>query len=141
MKCLLCGVLLLLAIPSYAAITNDLTPSDISAQIFESDYGTVTLSVTDIVSGPRWNAGSEPPISIATAIAAVTKVLPPSKGETRTLSGITLNNYDGKGWYYLVVFEDYHTFSRDELHFIVTNRYIAVVLMDGRVLAPSDKTE
>ncbi len=141
MKSLLCGLLLLLAIPSYAAITNDLTPSDIAAQTYESDYGTLTLTVTDIVSGPRWDTKSEPPVSIATAIAAVTKQLPPPKGETRILSSISLNNFDGKGWYYLVVFEDYRTFSRDALHYIATYQYVAVVLMDGRVLVPSEKTE
>ena len=141
MKGLLCSVLLLLAIPSYAATTNLLIPSDLSALIFESDYGTLTLTVTDIISGPRWDKNGAPPISIATAIAAVTKQLPPPMGNSRVLSNISLDNYDDKGWYYLVVFEDYQTFSKDDLQYIVTNKYIAVVLMDGRVIAPTDKTE
>ena len=141
MKYLLYGLLLFLGTWSYAAITNDLTPSDVSAQIYESDYGALTLTVTDIVSGPQWDTNSEPPISVATAIAAVTKQLPPPKGERRVLSSVVLNNFDGKGWYYLVGFEDYMTFSKDELHYVVTNQYIAVVLMDGRVLVPSEKAE
>ena len=141
MKWLICGVLLLLAAPSHAATTNILVPSDLSALIFESDYGNLTLTVTDIVSAPSWDKFGEPPISIATAISAVKQQLTAPMGITRALSSISLENFDGKGWYYLVAFEDYHTFSKDDLQYIVTNKYIAVVLMDGRVLAPSEKTE
>ena len=139
MKYLLCG-LLLLGTSAIAAVTNDLTPSDVSARIFDSDYGALPLAGTDIVSAPQWDTSGEPPISAAAAMAAVTKQIPPPKGERRALSSINLENFDGKGWYYLVVYEDYRTLSREGLRFVVTNRYTAVVLMDGRVLAPSEKT-
>ena len=40
-------------------------------------------------------------------------------------------NFDGKGWHYLVVFQNHHSFTENQLHYLVTKDYIAAVLMDG----------
>ena len=135
MKHLLYGLLLLLGTSTLAAVTNELTPSDVSAQSYPSDYGVFTLTVMDIVSSPKWDGHSTPPVTIEAAIEAVTKHLP-QIDDKWTLNYISLVNFDGKGWHYLVVFENPTFFTKDQLHYVVTKYYIAAVLMDGRVLAP-----
>ena len=136
MKTIIAGILMLLCTSTLAAVTNELYPSDVSAQSYPSDYGVFTLTVTDILSAPKWDGHSTPPVTIETAIQAVTKYLPPLTDDKWTLNYISLVNFDGKGWHYLVVFENRTFLTKDQLHYVVTKYYIAAVLMDGRVLAP-----
>ena len=135
MKTIIGVILMLLGTTTLAAVTNELTPSDVSAQSYPSDYGVFTLTVMDIVSAPKWDGHSTPPVTVEAAIDAVTKQLPPIDDKW-TLNYISLVNFDGKGWHYLVVFENRTFLTKDQLHYVVTKYYIAAVLMDGSVLAP-----
>ena len=134
-------MLMLLCTTVHAAVTNELYPSDLFGQKFRSDYGTFTLTVRDIESAPQWDGQSDPPISISRAISSVTIHLPLIDGDNWMLSRVGLENFDGKGWYYLVTFETHSTFAEGQHHYVVTKYYTAAVLMDGRVLAPPENTE
>ena len=133
-------MLLLLCTTAHAAVTNELHPSDLFGRSFPSDYGTFTLTVRDIESAPRWDGHSDPPISISRAISSVTMCLPLIE-DSWMLSSVVLDSFDGKGWYYLVIFENHSTFTDGERHYVVIKNYTAAVLMDGRVLAPPENMD
>jgi hypothetical protein len=139
MKTLMVGILLLLCTTTHAAVTNELHPADLFSRGFPSDYGDFTLTVRDIESAPRWDGHGDPPTSISQAISSVRIHLPLIDEDSWILNNIGLENFDGKGWYYLVVFENHSTFTKGQLHYVVIKKYIAAVLMDSRVLIPSEK--
>lgn len=132
---------MLLCTTAHAAVTNELYPSDLFGQVIPSDYGTFTLTVRDIGSAPRWDGHGDPPISISQAISSVTIHLPLIDEDSWILSRVGLENFDGKGWYYLVIFENHSTFTEGERHYVVIKNYTAAVLMDGRVLAPLENMD
>ena len=138
MKTVIFGMLLLLGTTTLAAVTNELYPSDVASRMYPTDYGTLTLTPEIFVSPVKWDGSGDPPISVSGAINAVKKHLPPLSEEKWKLDSISLMNFDGKGWHYLVVFQNHHSFTENQLHYLVTKDYIAAVLMDGSVIPPSN---
>ena len=141
MKPALCALLVFIGATASASVTNALVCSDVSSRTYESDYGNLTVSVTDIASSPKWDAKSNPPISIARAIEVATKRLPPLKDGTWNLQHISLNDFDGKGWHYLVAFTTSETFSKGDDDFVITKEFICAVLLDERVIVPTKKAK
>ena len=129
---------LIVIVACNAATTNELVYSDIATRQYQSDYGALILSVSDIVSAPKWDEQSEPPISVSNAINSVRQILPPLKDAEWIMESITLNNFDGKGWHYLVVHSNHTAHDQDDRHYLVSKQHIAVVLMNGRVIYPQN---
>lgn len=132
---------LIVIVACNAATTNELVYSDIATRQYPSDYGPLLLSVSDIVSAPKWDEQSEPPISISNAINTVRQILPPLNDAKWIMESITLNNFDGKGWHYLVVHRNDTTYDQDDRHYLVSRQHIAVVLMNGRVIYPKNEKD
>ena len=141
MKWILCGLLLLLGSQSFAAVTNELCPSDLSSLFFESDYGAFILRAKDILPTPAWDADSEPPLSAVSAIRAVKLHLPTIIDDEWLFRGIGLHDFESKGWFYLVHFDSSSIITNSGRDYVVTKTYTAAVLMDGRVIVPSEKTD
>ena len=141
MKWLLCGLLLLLGSQSFAAVTNELCPSDLASLYFESDYGAFILRAKDILPTPAWDADSEPPLSAVSAIRAVKPLLPTIINDEWLFRGIGLHDFENKGWFYLVHFDSSSVMTHIERVYVVTKTYTAAVLMDGRVIVPSEKAD
>lgn len=130
---------LIVIVACKAATTNELVYSDIATRQYEFDYGALILSVSDIVSTPKWDEQSEPPISVGNAITSVRQILPRLNDAKWIMESITLNNFDGKGWHYLVVHRNDTPYDQDDRHYLVSRRHIAVVLMNGRVIYPQNE--
>ena len=137
MKTLSLGLLLLLCATTHAAVTNELLICDVASRMYPTDYGTLTLSAIDFTSTLGWDGESDPPLSVAQAIDSVKLSLPPITEDRWMLDSIIVENFDGKGWCYLVTFKHNSSFTKDQRHYIITKHYCAAVLMDGRVLLPS----
>ena len=141
MKVTLFALILLMGATASASVTNVLVCSDIANRTYESDYGNLTVSVTDIASTPKWDEKGNPPISISTAIELATKQLPQLKAGTWSLQHISLNDYDGKGWHYLVAFTTREIFSKNDDDFVIIKEFMCAVLLDGRVIVPTKKAK
>ena len=141
MKVTLFALLLFVGATVSASVTNALVCSDIASRTYESDYGNLTVSVTDIVTTPKWDERSNPPVSISKAIELATKQLPQLKTGTWSLQQIALNDYDGKGWHYLVAYTTREIFSKDDDDFVIIKEFMCAVLLDGRVIVPTKSTE
>ena len=124
----------------YAANTEEFIFSSFASISYKSDFGTVTVRAGQLPAISKWEAGTEPPLSLTNALAAAWSHLPKEDGGTWYLSSIGLTSfgeYDGYGeWYYLAAFYNVNAFNRDGTVYKRTKRYTSVIHLDGTVLVP-----
>jgi hypothetical protein len=141
MKTTLIALLPFIAVTALGSVTNALVYSDVSSRTYDSDYGSLTVTVTDIVSTPKWDEKSNPPLDISRAIDVATRRLPVLKDGKWRLQDIALNDFDKKGWHYLVTFTTNEMVSKGDGDVVITKTFICAVLLDGRAIVPKEKTK